>query len=149
MSSVHLGDLARFVTLQTRDSHRGNNFRDEEWEDEQDEEDSPEDTDYFPPVNEAQKEGEELLHSGDFGRIGIKIRSRANNRNFVKLVLNQATHPIPNFHREDLLSVCLNLPYPNHELNVLFTRTSFQTPMELLLQPTMPTCTPPNFQTAH
>jgi WD repeat-containing protein 23 len=108
LSSVHLGDLARFVSVQTRDFRRGTNLRaeeDEEWEDEEEEEDSPEDqTDCAPPVNEAQKEGEELLSSGDFGRIGIKIRTRANNRNFVKLVLNRASHPIPNFHREDLLS---------------------------------------------
>lgn len=119
LSSVNLRDLAQFVTVRTRrgtDPHAEE--EDEEDDDEWDEEDEgcgPEDKNdslsspqYFPPVKEAQKAGEELLYSGDFGRIGIKIRSRANNRNLVKSVLNRATHLIPNLNREDLLSVCFN-----------------------------------------
>jgi hypothetical protein len=152
--------LARYVTVRASSSPRGIN-RPEDEEEEEDEEEqyegdyNPEDQEdysheWFPPVTEAQKLGEELLHSGDFGRVGIKIRSRANNGNLVKSVLNQATHPIPNFNKEDLLTVCFDFPYQNHDLNLfLSTRTSFQIPMELQSQPTMPTCTLLNFQMAH
>jgi WD repeat-containing protein 23 len=114
LSGINLRDLARFVTVQTSDSPRRTNLRaeEDEWEDEEDEEYIPEDQndfvsghEWYPPVKEAQKEGEELLYSGDFGGVGIKIRSRAKNRNLVRSVLNQAAHPIPNFKKEDLLSV--------------------------------------------
>jgi DDB1- and CUL4-associated factor 11 len=163
LSSVNLRDLAQFVTVRTRrgtDLHAEEEEEEEEDDDEWDEEDEgygPEDENdsvsgpqYFPPVKEAQKAGEELLYSGDFGRIGIKIRSRANNRNLVKSVLNRATHLIPNFNKEDLLSVCFNFLSQNHELNwVLSTRTSFQIPMELQLQPTRRTCILLNFQMVH
>ena len=163
LSGVNLRDLVRYVTIPTSSSPRETNRREEEHEEEEDEEEEdeeeydPEDQEsyvsghqWFPPVKEAQKEGEELLHSGDFGRVGIKIRSRANNGNIVQSVLNQATHPIPKLNKEDLLTVCFNLSYQNHELNLfLSTRTSFQIPMELQLQLTMPICTLPNFQTAH
>ena len=127
LSTINLRDLARSVTVRTSGSLRGTNLRaeeEDEWEDDEDDEYSPEDQkdlvsghQCFPPVKEPQKEGEELLRSGDFGRVGIKIRSRVNNRNLVKSVLNRATHPIPNFNKEDLLSVCVSFPYQNHELN--------------------------------
>ena len=159
LSGVDLRDLARYVTIRASSSPRESNRREEEEEEEEEEDEEYDSEDqgnygsgrqWFPPVKEAQKEGEELLHSGDFGRVGIKIRSRANNGNLVKSVLNQAIHPIPNFNKEDLLTVCFNFPYQNHELNsFLSTRTSFQIPMELQLQPTTPTCTLPSFQTAH
>ena len=161
LSGVDLRNLARYVTIRASNSPSETNRREEEAEEEEEEyEEYEEEYDsedqgnhsrqWFPPVKEAQKEGEELLHSGDFGRVGVKIRSRANNSNLVKSVLNQATHPIPNLNKEDLLTVCFNFSYRNHELNLfLSTRTSFQIPMELQLQPTTPTCTLPNFQMAH
>jgi WD repeat-containing protein 23 len=157
LSGVDLRDLARYVTIRASSPPRETNRREEEEEEEEEEEgeeeynsEDQEDFPWFPPVKEAQREGEELLHSGDFGRVGIKIRSRANNGNIVKSVLNQATHLIPNLNKEDLLTVCFNFSYQNHELNLLLsTRTSFQIPMELQLQPTTPTCTLPNFQMAY
>ena len=129
LSGIDLRDLTRYVAIR---GLRGTNRREEEEEEEdEDEEYDPEGYDldqdnhvsghqWFPPVKEAQKEGEELLHSGDFGRVGIKIRSRANNGNLVKSVLNQATRPIPSLNKEDLLSVCCNFFYENHELNLFF-----------------------------
>jgi hypothetical protein len=123
LSGVDLRDLARYVTMRASSSPRGINRHEEdedeegeEGEEEYEEEYDPEDIgnygrQWFPPVTEVQKEGEELLHSGEFGRVGIKIRSRANNGNLVKSVLNQATHPIPNFNKEDLLTVGFNFPY--------------------------------------
>lgn len=124
LSGVDLRDLARYVTIRASSSPRGINRHEEEDhdEDEEDEDEEyeeeydPEDLgnygrQWFPPVTEAQKEGEELLHSGDFGRVGIKIRSRANNGNLVKSVLNQATHPIPNLNKEDLLTVGFKFLY--------------------------------------
>jgi len=126
LSTTSLRDLARFVTVRTSDSAFGANIRIEEdgYEDEEEEDYNPEDQDdyapsqqWFPPVKEPRKEGEELLHSGDFGRVGVKIRSRANNYNLMKSVLNRAAQPIPNLNKEDLLSVCSNSPYQNHELN--------------------------------
>ena len=161
LSGVDLRDLARYVTIRASSSPRETNRRQGEGEEEEEEVEEEEynlvdqenyfsGNQWFAPVKEAQKEGEELLHSGDFGRVGIKIRSRANNANLVKSVLNQATHFIPNLNKEDLLTVCFNFPYQRHELNLLLpTRISFQIPMELQLQPTTPTCTLPNFQTAH
>ena len=160
LSGLNLRDLVRFVRERAGDfpSVSSNYQQDEEEGDDDDEEEEnnsegPDDYDSarhcFPPVKEAQK-GEELLHSGDFGRVGIKIRSRANNCNLVKLVLNRASHPIPNLNKEDLLSVCFSFPYQNHELNkFLSTRTSFPIPMELQLQPMTPIYTLPSFQTAH
>jgi WD repeat-containing protein 23 len=121
LSGVDLRDLARYVTIRASNSPRGINpgeeeedeAEEEEEEDEEDEEEDQEnyvsDCQLFPPVKEAQKEGEELLFSGDFGRVGIKIRSRANNGNLVNSVLNQATHLIPNLNKEDLLTVCFKL----------------------------------------
>lgn len=155
LSGVDLRDLARYVTIRASSSPRETNRLEEEEEEEEecnseDQENYVSGHGWFPPVKEAQKEGEELLHSGDFGRIGIKIRSRANNGNLVKSLLNQATHPIPKLNKEDLLTVCFNFPCQNHELNLFLpARTSFQIPMELQLRPTTLTCTLPNFQMAH
>lgn len=123
LSGVDLRDLARYVTIRANSSPHGINHRVEEEDDDEEDEYDPEEEEYdpedeeingrqwFPPTTEAQKEGEELLHSGDFGRVGIKIRSRANNGNLVKSVLNQATHPIPNLNKEDLLTVCFKFSY--------------------------------------
>ena len=165
LSGINLRDLARFVTTPVSSSPRETNRRQEEEEEEEGEGEGDYDSEeydsedqeshgsghqWFPPVKEAQKEGEELLYSGDFGRVGIKIRSRANNGNIVQSVLNQTTHPIPKLNKEDLLTVCFNFPYQNHELKLfLSTRTLFQIPMELQLQLTTPICILPNFQTAH
>ena len=138
LSGVDLRDLARYVTIRrASNSSRGINrlVEEEEEEDEgeyeedeygEDEEEyDQEDQEghgrqWFPPATEAQKEGEELLYSGDFGRVGIKIRSRANNGNLVKSLLNQASHPIPNLNKEDLLTVGFNFPPQNHELNLFY-----------------------------
>lgn len=106
MSGFNFRDL--FVTV------RASSIEDEDDEDEYEEHNPEDQNDYpsihqwFPPVKEAQKEGEELLYSGDFGRVGIKIKTRANNSNLVKSVLNRAAQPIPNLNKEDLLSVCFN-----------------------------------------
>ena len=157
LSGINIRDLARFGTVQTGSSSLGAADLHVEDEDEDEDDDEPdwEDQDddvsahnWFPPVTEPQKEGEELLHSGDFGRVGVKIRSRANKSNLMKSVLNQAAHPIPSLNKEDLLSVCFNSPYQKHEPSwSLSTRTSFQITMELQLQLTGPTCILPNFQT--
>ena len=108
MNGINLRDLARFVTIRSL----------EETEEEEEEEYDPEYRahHWFPPVTEAQQEGKELLYSGDFGRVGVKIRSQANNGNLAKSVLNRAARPIPNLNKEDLLSVCFNFAYQAHEL---------------------------------
>jgi WD repeat-containing protein 23 len=60
---------------------------------------------WYPPVSEPQKAGLELLASGDFGRVGVKARSRRNSHNILKPVLNKFYHPLPLTSREDLQSV--------------------------------------------
>ena len=60
---------------------------------------------WFPAVTEPEKEGLELLTSGDFGRIGVKDRAQRKNPNIVKTILNRRSHPIPLQHREEVHSV--------------------------------------------
>ncbi|KAF8910028.1 WD40-repeat-containing domain protein [Gymnopilus junonius] len=58
----------------------------------------------FPPVTEPQKEGLELLASGDFGRVGVKNRTRRNRRNIARTVLNQGKKSVSLSSREDVLT---------------------------------------------
>ncbi|KDR85616.1 hypothetical protein GALMADRAFT_234583 [Galerina marginata CBS 339.88] len=59
---------------------------------------------FFPPVKEPQKEGLELLASGDFGRVGVKSRSRRSRPNIARTLLNPGNRPIPHINREDILN---------------------------------------------
>ncbi|KAJ7070505.1 WD40-repeat-containing domain protein [Mycena amicta] len=56
---------------------------------------------YFKEVKEPQEAGVRLLHSGDFGRVGPKIRSRGNNLNIAKTLRSRASQARPRFYRED------------------------------------------------
>jgi WD repeat-containing protein 23 len=60
---------------------------------------------WFPAVTEPEKEGLELIASGDFGRIGVKDRAQRKNPNIVKTILNQRFRPIPLQHKEEVHSV--------------------------------------------
>ncbi|KAG6851328.1 hypothetical protein H0H93_005726 [Arthromyces matolae] len=55
-----------------------------------------------PEITEPQKEGVELLNSGDFGRHGGKAQKRNNNINVARLILDRTRgRPNPSSHRED------------------------------------------------
>lgn len=122
VSELTLRDLARLLGRRGDDS-RGSRQHQHIIEDDEDDEDymTVEDDDdelyghqrrtrsrpFFPPVTEPQKEGLELLASGDFGRVGVKNRTRRNRRNIARTVLNQGKNPVPLSNREDILTVCI------------------------------------------
>ncbi|KAF8665431.1 hypothetical protein AX16_000450 [Volvariella volvacea WC 439] len=58
----------------------------------------------FAPVTEPQEAGVSLILSGDFGRIGPKIRARTGNPNLAKQLLNRATKPYHVLPKEDTTS---------------------------------------------
>jgi WD repeat-containing protein 23 len=62
---------------------------------------------WFPEVTEPQKAGVELLMSGDFGRVGNKIKSRQNDVNIAKLINNQSSRLRQASYKEDYASVSL------------------------------------------
>ncbi|KAJ6541801.1 WD40-repeat-containing domain protein [Mycena capillaripes] len=59
---------------------------------------------YFREVTEPQEPGVRLLHSGDFGRVGNKIKSRRCDLNIAKQLRNRASQPRPRFYKEDYTS---------------------------------------------
>jgi WD repeat-containing protein 23 len=61
---------------------------------------------WFPEVTEPQKAGVELLSSGDFGRVGDKLRSRRNDLNIAKFIHKRSSQPIVIPCKEDYASVC-------------------------------------------
>ncbi|KAF9074947.1 WD40-repeat-containing domain protein [Rhodocollybia butyracea] len=55
----------------------------------------------FPPATTPQPAGVSLIKSGDFGRVGPKIKARRNNRNLAAVLGNQLTSPHPALYKED------------------------------------------------
>ncbi|KAJ6520392.1 WD40-repeat-containing domain protein [Mycena sanguinolenta] len=56
---------------------------------------------YFRKVTEPQEAGVKLIHSGEFGRVGPKIRSRRNDLNIAKQLRARASQARPRFYKED------------------------------------------------
>ncbi|KAJ6486064.1 WD40-repeat-containing domain protein [Mycena vitilis] len=59
---------------------------------------------YFREVTEPQEPGVRLLHSGDFGRVGNKIKSRRGDSNIAKFLRNRASQARPKLYKEDYAS---------------------------------------------
>ncbi|KAK7063723.1 WD-repeats-region domain-containing protein [Favolaschia claudopus] len=59
---------------------------------------------YFEKVTEPQEAGVQLLHSGEFGRVGPKIKSRRNDLNIAKQLRRRASQARPRFYKEDYMS---------------------------------------------
>lgn len=62
---------------------------------------------WFPEVKEPQKAGKELLMSGEFGRVGHKIRSRRNDVNVTRLLQNRSSRLRAMSDKEDIANVRL------------------------------------------
>lgn len=93
--------------------------------------------DWWPEVTEPQKEGLDLLYSGEFGRALHQIQSRKGQNNVARNLLNRgmSSRPTP---KEDITCVRV-LHQPTYFLVLLSNRMSFQIPVALLLLPTLPT----------
>lgn len=118
LSGITFQDLARLMSVgtATRVGNRVHIQADED-EDEDDENYNGTEDDgiegysrvsahqWYPPVTEPQKAGLELLANGDFGRVGVKARSRRNSHNILKTVSHKFYRPLPLTSREDLQSV--------------------------------------------
>ncbi|KAF7347354.1 WD-REPEATS-REGION domain-containing protein [Mycena venus] len=59
---------------------------------------------YFNKVTRPQEPGVRLIHSGDFGRVGPKIKSRRKDLNIAKQLRNRASQARPRFYKEDYTS---------------------------------------------
>jgi len=117
LSGITLQDLARLMSVGTaiRVGNRVHIQPDEEEDGDDEDYNGAEDGDdddytpsahqWYPPVSEPQKAGLEILANGDFGRVGVKARSRRNSRNISKTVLHKFYRPLPLTSREDLQSV--------------------------------------------
>ncbi|KAF9011056.1 WD40-repeat-containing domain protein [Cyathus striatus] len=92
----------------------GNDIAEEEDELEEEEEDD-DDEDYyatfhrhshnwFPDVTDPQEAGMKLLKSGDFGRVGPKLRSREGDLNISKTIFNRSVRPTAPLYREEYTS---------------------------------------------
>jgi len=104
--SITYGDLVRL--LRTGPSRRA---RDEEDEDAGSDDDEYSTSlhwnrQWYPPHIEPQKRGVELLMSGEFGRVGNKLRSKKGSRDISRLLLDRSCKPRGTLSREELTSVC-------------------------------------------
>ncbi|KAJ7757545.1 WD40 repeat-like protein [Mycena metata] len=104
LRSITLEDLNRLLGI-------GEPEEAEEDEDDDDEEDqyhrafrNTNHTLYFKEVTEPQEAGVKLLHSGDFGRVGNKIKSRRGDLNITKVLRSRASQARPKFYKEDYIS---------------------------------------------
>ncbi|KIJ65056.1 hypothetical protein HYDPIDRAFT_88817 [Hydnomerulius pinastri MD-312] len=59
---------------------------------------------WFPPHNEPQPKGVELLMGGEFGRLSNKLRSMKGKKNVSRLLLDRSSRPRGAMPREDLTS---------------------------------------------
>lgn len=118
LSGITFQDLARLMSVgtATRVGNRVHIEPDEDGDEDDEDHNGPEDVvddDYirasahqwYPPVKEPQKAGLELLANGDFGRVGVKARSRRNSYNILKTVSHKFYRPLPLTSREDLHTV--------------------------------------------
>ncbi|KAJ3879454.1 WD40-repeat-containing domain protein [Lentinula edodes] len=55
----------------------------------------------YPPATTPQAAGVHLIKSGEFGRVGPKIKARKNNRNLAAVFNNRLTNPHPVVYKED------------------------------------------------
>lgn len=62
-------------------------------------------TQWHSPPTEPEQPGHDMLVSGEFGRVGVKHRTRQNKPNISRSVLKQLYNPIPMPSREDIQSV--------------------------------------------
>jgi WD repeat-containing protein 23 len=61
---------------------------------------------WFPPHDEPQPAGVDLLASGDFGRVSVKKdRTGINNRNVAKRMFTRVLHPQTSLYKENITSV--------------------------------------------
>lgn len=84
---------------------------------------------WFPPVTEPQKAGTELLTGGEFGRVANKLRSRKNNLNVTKFILNRTGRPHPSTLKEDYTGVRHSSVQSSELWLIQLIRTSYQTQM--------------------
>jgi hypothetical protein len=73
----------------------------------------------LPEITEPQKAGVELLMSGEFGRVGSKIKSRAKDINITKYLNKRSTRLHQTPYKEDLISVRLH--FGTHRLNAHYS----------------------------
>ncbi|KAF8963925.1 WD40-repeat-containing domain protein [Flammula alnicola] len=97
LSGITLQDLARLMSVGTP-ARVGNRVIIQQDDDEEDDGNyiDEDDDDYSHAVHGSQ--------CGDFGRVGVKHRTRGNNLNISRGVLNQFSRPVPVPNREDTLS---------------------------------------------
>ncbi|KAF8079014.1 WD40-repeat-containing domain protein [Lyophyllum atratum] len=113
LSGINLHDLTRLLGSAGVRGGRLQDFALQE-EDPDEDEDEDEDDNYYnayrasahvqwtgPKTTEPQQAGVELLDSGDFGRVAHKLRSRRNDINIAKLILNRAQRAQPHTYKED------------------------------------------------
>ncbi|KAJ7837378.1 hypothetical protein B0H14DRAFT_1100582 [Mycena olivaceomarginata] len=65
---------------------------------------------YFRKVTEPQEPGVQLIHSGEFGRVGPKIKSRRKDLNIAKQLRSRASQARPRFYKEDYTSDLFQIP---------------------------------------
>ena len=100
--SMSYGDLVRL--LRTAPS-RAQDEEDAGNDDEDDSASSHWNRQWYPPHTEPQKRGVELLMSGEFGRVGNKLRSKKCSRNVSRLLLDRSCKSRGVLSREELSSV--------------------------------------------
>ncbi|KAH7923909.1 WD40 repeat-like protein [Leucogyrophana mollusca] len=59
---------------------------------------------WFSPHKEPQQAGVELLNGGEFGAVSTKIKTRKNNRNLTRLLLDRSTRSRNTLRREGIAS---------------------------------------------
>lgn len=101
------GDLVRL--LRAGPFRRDQDREDEDSDNDDDDDEYPASShwnkQWFPPHTEPQKRGVELLMSGEFGRVGNKLRSSRGSRNVSRLLLDRSCKPRGTLSREELTSV--------------------------------------------
>jgi hypothetical protein len=101
---------------------------------------------WFSPHTEPQNEGVELLLSGDFGRVGLKINTERKNLNITRSLLSRPHRSMPASCQEQYSNVNL-LPFASFTSRLLIVRRiSSQTQMGLLSPRTNLTFIQLNFQ---
>jgi len=73
---------------------------------------------WFSPHTEPQNKAVELLLSGDFGRVGLKINAERKNLNITRSLLSRPHCPMPALYQEQYFNVNLlsSASFTNHLL---------------------------------
>lgn len=122
LSGISLQTLSRILSNTPRafDTSVEENHDEDEGDDDDGDEPSY-DTSFHPPVyrwfsphTEPQNEGVELLRSGDFGRVGLKINAERKNLNITRSLFSRPHRPMPASYQEQYSTVnsCGLLPSP-------------------------------------